>query len=386
MTRKNLFRYLFLIAFIFTTILSNMNAISAPDEGMWTFDNPPTKLLKEKYGFTPTQEWLDHVRLASVRFMDGGSGSFVSPNGLVLTNHHVAMGQLQKLSTGEKNYVATGFLAANQSEEIKCPDLEVNILESMEEVTDRVLTAIKQGMSDAEALKARRAERAKIEKESLDATGLRSNVISLYQGGEYWLYCYKKYTDVRLVMAPERQAAFFGGDFDNFTYPRYDLDMAFFRVYENDKPVEPEHYLKWNSKGAEEDELVFVSGNPGSTDRLFTFAELEFRRDFRYPLILEYIDKYLETLHDYAKTGIEQQRRALGMTFGLVNAKKAMTGEYNGLLDEELMATRKSDEDKFRKLVANNPDWQKEYGAAWDIIEKITNENRSLALKQFHQT
>ena len=382
MDQKFYFRSILFSLILLFLILS----VSIADEGMWTFDNPPTKLLKEKYGFTPTQEWLDHVRFASVRFMDGGSGSFVSPKGLVMTNHHVAMGQLQKLSTGERNYVATGFLAKSLTEEIKCPDLEVNILESMEEVTDKVLTAINQEMSDAEALKARRAERAKIEKESLDATGLRSNVISLYQGGEYWLYRYKKYTDVRLVATPERQAAFFGGDFDNFTYPRYDLDFAFFRIYEDDKPIESDNYFKWNSKGADEGELVFVSGNPGSTDRLFTYAELEFRRDFRYPLILDYIDKYLVTLHDYAETGIEQQRRALGMTFGLENAKKAKTGEYNGLLDEELMAKRKSGEDSFRKLIAKNPDWQEKYGAAWDIIEKVTNENRSVALKQFHQT
>ncbi|NOZ61000.1 MAG: S46 family peptidase, partial [Calditrichaeota bacterium] len=233
------------------------------DEGMWTFDNPPTKLLQKKYGFTPTQQWLDHVRLSSVRFMDGGSGSFVSPNGLVLTNHHVAMGQLQKLSTAEKNYVATGFMAKTQAEEIKCPDLEVNVLVEMIDVTDQVLSAMKKTMSDADALKAKRAKIAEIEKKSLEETGLRSNVINLYHGGEYWLYRYKKYTDVRLVMAPERQAAYFGGDFDNFTYPRYDLDFAFFRVYEDDKPVRSKDYLKWNSKGAAENELVFVSGNPG---------------------------------------------------------------------------------------------------------------------------
>ncbi|RKY89981.1 S46 family peptidase, partial [candidate division KSB1 bacterium] len=246
MSRKNhLCQLLVGVILLFSSSL--FVVVGLADEGMWTFDNPPVKQLKERYGFTPTQEWLDHVRLASVRFMDGGSGSFVSPNGLVLTNHHVAMGQLQKISTAEKDYVATGFYAATPAEELKCPDLEVNVLISMEDVTQRVQSAVKEGMSEAEALKARRAEIAKIEKESLDKTGLRSNVISLYHGGEYWLYRYKKYTDVRLVMAPERQAAYFGGDSDNFTYPRYDLDMAFFRVYENGKPIKSEHYLKWNS-------------------------------------------------------------------------------------------------------------------------------------------
>ena len=221
------------------------------DEGMWTFHNPPARQLKERYGFNLTPEWLDHVRLSSVRFNDGGSGSYVSPHGLVLTNHHVAMGQLQKMSTPEKNYARDGFYARTRGEEIKSPDLELNVLISMEEVTARVQEAVRKQMSDAEALKARKAEIARIEKESLDSSGLRSDVVSLYGGGEYWLYRYKKYTDVRLVFAPEQQIAFFGGDADNFTYPRYCLDMALFRVYENGRPVESKHYLKWNPAGVE---------------------------------------------------------------------------------------------------------------------------------------
>jgi len=351
---------------------------------MWTFDNPPIKQLQEKYGFTPTQEWLDHVRLASVRFMNGGSGSFVSPNGLVLTNHHVAMGQLQKISTAEKNYVADGFYAATLEKEIKCPDLEVNILVSMEDVTKEVMKAIKKEMTDAEALKARQAAIAAIEKKSLKKTGLRSNVVSLYLGGEYWLYRYQKYTDVRLVMAPERQAAYFGGDFDNFTYPRYDLDFAFFRVYENDKPVKSDHYLTWNAKGAQENELVFVSGNPGSTDRLYTYSRLEFQRDFYYPMILNYIDKRLEILREYSKKGEEQARRALGGIFRFENGKKALTGELNGLLDEDLMGRRKKAEHDFQKLVTRNPESQQKYGDAWDIIAKTIEQNRKVAKQQFY--
>lgn len=370
--------------FIFLAMTAGVHAF--PDEGMWTFDNPPIKQLQEQYGFTPTQEWLDLVRLASVRFMDGGSGSFISPNGLVLTNHHVAMGQLQKLSTAEHNYVATGFLANSLAEEIKCPDLEVNILVAVENVTDQVRKAIKKDMNEAEALKARRAVIAEIEKKSLKKTGLRSDVVSLYHGGEYWLYQYKKYTDVRLVMAPERQAAYFGGDYDNFTYPRYDLDMAFFRVYENDKPIQSKHYFKWNENGAAENELVFVSGHPGSTDRLYTYAQLVDQRDFQYAFILKYIDKYLEALREYASQGEEQSRRALGRIFGLENGKKAMTGEYQGLLDEELMAKRLKDEQEFRKLVADNPELQQQFGDAWDTIEKIMKENFNLAEKRFYRS
>ncbi|HDK36361.1 MAG TPA: S46 family peptidase, partial [Bacteroidetes bacterium] len=278
MNRKRLCRTLKGLSLLAMTILFTGSAVAKPDVGMWTFDNPPTKLLQEKYGFTPTKAWLDHVRLSSVRFMDGGSGSFVSPNGLVMTNHHVAIGQLQKNSTAEINYVKTGFYAAAPGEEMKSPDLQVNVLVSMQNVTSRVLSAVKKGMNDQAALKARQAMIAKIERESLKKTGLRSTVVNLYHGGEYWLYRYKNYTDVRLVFAPERQAAYFGGDSDNFTYPRYDLDVAFFRVYENGKPIHSPDYFKWNAKGPGDNELVFVSGNPGSTDRLYTVAQLLYQR------------------------------------------------------------------------------------------------------------
>ncbi|RPJ82646.1 MAG: S46 family peptidase, partial [Acidobacteria bacterium] len=355
------------------------------DEGMWTFDNPPVKQLQERYGFTPTQAWLDHVRLASVRFNDGGSGSFISPNGLILTNHHVAVGQLQKLSTAGKDLVSLGFYAKDFGAELKCPDLELNILQSMEDVTDRVRSVVKPGMSELDALKARKAEIARIEKESLDKTGLRSNVVSLYHDGEFWLYRYKKYTDVRLVMAPERQAAYFGGDYDNFTYPRYDLDMAFFRAYENDKPVKSPQYLKWNSKGADDGELVFVSGNPGSTDRLFTYDQLEFLRDVSYPMILKMIDWRIRILRDYGKQGQEQERQALIEIFGYENAKKAYNGEYQGLLDEQLMAERKKQEADFRAKIGANPEWQKQFGGAWDTIKTLTTKRAQVAKPRFYR-
>jgi hypothetical protein len=369
-------------------VLLLVSAGAAPsfaDEGMWTFDNPPLRLLQERYGFTPTREWLDHIRLSSVRFMDGGSGSFISPDGLVLTNHHVAVGQLQKMSTPEKDYVATGFYAREKAEEIKSPDLEVNVLVAMEDVTGRVLASAKPGMNDAAALEARQAEIARIEKESLDRTGLRSNVVSLYYGGEYWLYRYKKYTDVRLVMAPERQAAYYGGDLDNFTYPRYDLDMAYFRLYENDRPVRSEHYLRWNPKGIAESDLVFVSGNPGSTNRLFTYAEIEEKRDVYYPLVLGYIERYIKVLRDFSSRGEEQARRALIRIFSLENSKKALSGEYAGLLDPALMAKKQAAETEFRKALAANPESQKSYGDAWDITAGVVRKHAESFPREFYR-
>ncbi|MBD3288250.1 S46 family peptidase [candidate division KSB1 bacterium] len=369
-------------AIIFLLVIFSINLVA--DEGMWTFDNPPTERLQQRYDFTPTDEWLEHVRLASVRFMDGGSGSFVSPNGLVLTNHHVAMGQLSKLSTAENNLVATGFYAEMFKDELKCPDLEVNILVAMADVTAEVKGVVTSEMSDQEALKARKAKIAEIEQERKEKTGLQYDVVNLYHGGEYWAYGYRKYTDVRLVMAPERLAAYFGGDLDNFTYPRYDLDMAFFRVYENDEPLKSENYLKWNAKGAGKDELVFISGNPGSTDRLYTYPQLEFQRDYRYPMLLKYIHKRLEILRDYAGKGAEEQRRALGQIFGLENADKALTGELQGLMNEELMATKKKEEAEFRQKVASNSEWQDEYGDAWENIAELIGKREDFAHERFY--
>ncbi len=373
---------LLLASLVFLTAM----VFSAADEGMWTFDNPPKKQLLEKYGFTPTQEWLDHVRLSSVRFNDGGSGSFVSSRGLVLTNHHVAMGQLQKMSTAERNYVATGFYAAAPADEVKCPDLELDVLYAMDDMTARVFGAVKPGMSEQVALKAREAEIARIEKEYKDKTGLVTDVVSLYQGGEYWAYQYKRYTDVRLVMAPERQIAFWGGDDDNFTYPRYDLDMAFFRVYENGQPLRNPHFLKWSAAGAADGELVFVSGNPGSTDRLDTYDQLVFQRDVQYPMTLSMINKRLALLYDYSKLGPEQARRALGQIFGLENGKKAMTGEYQGLLNAKLMDKAKRDEEAFRQTIGANPEWKTKYAGAWEAVSQVIARESQTVRQSFYRS
>jgi len=341
------------------------------EEGMWTFDNPPLKQLKAKYNFTPTQAWLDHLRLSSVRLNDGGSGSFVSPNGLLLTNHHVARGQLQKNSTAEHDYLRDGFYATTPDQEMKSPDLEVNVLVGMEDVTARVQGAAKGISDDAKALKARDAEIAAIEKESKDKTGLRSDVVGFYQGGEYWLYTYKAYTDVRLVFAPEQQAAFFGGDPDNFTYPRYDLDMALFRVYDNGKPLHTDNFLKWSAKGAAPGELIFISGNPGSTERDDTVAQLLVQRDVIGPAVTDYLERRIATAQAYAAQGPEQARLVGSLIFGLQNSLKVYIGRKEALADPAILAKKEAEEADFRAKVAANPEWQKAYGDAWNAIAKV---------------
>ncbi|VTS04564.1 S46 family peptidase [Tuwongella immobilis] len=341
------------------------------DEGMWLFNNPPKEYLKKTYGFEPDQAWLDHVQKSSVRFNSGGSGSFVSPDGLVMTNHHVAADAIQKLSNQENNYLRDGFHARTRSEEKKCVDLELNVLQSIEDVTAAVNAAVKPGMSPEQANAARRGVTAEIEKASLEKTGLRSDVVTLYNGAQYHLYRYKKYTDVRLVFAPEQQIAFFGGDPDNFEYPRYDLDFTFFRVYENDKPVKLEHYLKWSKNGAAENELVFVSGHPGRTSRLNTVAELEYLRDTAFPFLMQRLYRMETNLKVFSDRNSENARRAKDELFGIQNSRKARDGGLAGLLDPALMARKRAQEQKIRDAVKSNPELA-DVVDAWDRIEAAT--------------
>ncbi|HEX4708112.1 MAG TPA: S46 family peptidase, partial [Candidatus Udaeobacter sp.] len=279
------FRYLLFVLAVM------LNTPAFADEGMWLFNAPPLKQFKEKYQFEPTPQWLEHLQKASVRFNSGGSGSFVSAKGLVITNHHVGADTLQKMGDAQHNYLRDGFYARTQAEEIKSTDLELNILMSIEDVTARVSGAVKAGMTSDQASGARNAAIAAVEKESKDKTGLRSDVVTLYQGGVYHLYRYKRYDDVRLVFAPEQQMAFFGGDPDNFEYPRYDLDICIFRVYENGQPAKIDHFLKWNSQGPTDGELTFVSGSPGKTDRQLTLDELADTRDRYLPYVLRMFNR-----------------------------------------------------------------------------------------------
>ncbi len=351
-------------------VLVALGAAARAEEGMWTFDNVPLKELMKKYHFKPTQEWLDHLRLSSVRINDGGSASFISPDGLLLTNHHVARGQLQKNSTAEHDYIKNGFYAATEADEMKSPDLEINVLVGMENVTDRVQGAAKGINNASDALKARDAEIAKITRESKDKTGYRSDVVSFYSGGEYWLYQYKVYTDVRIVFAPEEEAAFFGGDPDNFTFPRFDTDMAIFRVYENGKPIHSTNYLKWSPKGAAPGELVFVSGHPGATEREDTLAQLMVQRDVITPNVIEYLSRRIDAAQQFAQQGPEQARLVNTLIFGLQNSLKVYLGRRDALADKAIIEKKTAEENDFKARIAANPEWQKEYGDAWDTIAK----------------
>ena len=349
---------------------STLSFTARADEGMWPFNNVPRAEIKRKYGFDVTDAWLMKVQMASLRFNNGGSGSFVSPDGLVLTNHHIAADTLAKLSTTERNYIKTGFLARTRAEEAKAPDLELNQLISIEDVTVRVSGAVKEGMSTAEANQARRKVISAIEDESKKATGLRSDVVTLYQGGQYNLYRYKRYTDVRLVFAPEEQIAAFGGDPDNFNYPRYCLDMALFRVYENDKPVRPENYFKWSTAGTKEGELVFVPGNPGSTQRLNTVAHLDYLRDVGIPLLIKNLERRRALLQRYSAQGEAQALAAGEELRGIENSLKSYKGQYEGLQNKSIMARKEKAEADLRRSVSTDARKQKEYGDAWDAIAK----------------
>lgn len=301
------------------------------DEGMWLFDSPPRQAIEKAYGFELTDSFLEHLQHASVRFNSGGSGSFVSPDGLVMTNHHIAESSLQKLGSPGNNLVEKGYYAPSLGQELPCPDLELVMLESVEDVTEKVNAAVKPGMSFELAEQSRRAVMGQIEKEAGKNTDLRCEIVALFQGGKYSLHRYKRFNDVRIVFAPEASVGFFGGDPDNFEYPRYNLDVSFFRVYEKGKPYHPKHWLKWNSDGLRDGELVFVSGHPGHTNRFETVDHLAFRRDFSFPYRLNKLRRREVLLQTYSERSAENARRVESMLFRVRNSRKNMTGTLLGL-------------------------------------------------------
>jgi hypothetical protein len=360
------------------TCLIGFATAATADEGMWLFSAPPLKQLKEKYQFEPAPQWLEHLQKASVRFNSGGSGSFVSATGLCITNHHVGADALQKASSEQHNYLKDGFYAKTNAAEIKCADLELNVLISTEDVTARVNGGVKSGMNADQASAARGNAIAEIENESKKKTGLRSDVITLYQGGAYHLYRYKRYDDVRIVFAPEQQMAFYGGDPDNFEYPRFDLDICIFRAYENGRPAKIENYLKWNSRGPSDGELTFVSGSPGKTDRQLTLDELADTRDRFLPYLLRMFNRREVLLLAYGGRSFENARRARDDLFGDQNNRKRYDGYLAALLDPEVWSLLQAREQKLRDAIAHDPKLRST-GAAYERIKKAQAELVTIA-------
>ena len=344
---------------------------------MWTFDAPPLEYWRATYNFAPDQQWLDHVRLSAVR-IPGCSASFVSSNALVMTNHHCGRSCTASASPADTNYVDVGFAARNMSDEKKCDGMWADQLLSIEDVTDRIRRAVS-ATASAQQVDQRNAEIARIEQECAQQTSLLCQVVTYYQGGMYSLYRYKHYTDVRLVMAPEGDIAFYGGDPDNFTYPRYDLDLTLLRVYDNGQPLRPRDYLRWSAAGAAENELVFVVGNPGSTGRMLTMAQMEYLRDVDYPARLAQYDRLLRIYRARSATSPQAARSYENMIFSLENSKKAVSGYLRGLVDTTIMGKKRTFENDFRARVSSNPRLRAQYGMPWAEIERAQRELASMA-------
>ena len=335
------------------------------DEGMWLFNAVPEELLSRDVGFVPSRAWLSHLQESAVRFNSGGSGAFVSPDGLVLTNHHVAASSLQKLSTPERNLARDGYLARSHENEIRCLDLELNVLRSIEDVTARVEEAVAGARSSSDALVARRAALAAIEQESLVKTGLRSDVVTLFGGGRYHLYRYKRYTDIRLVFAPERQIAFFGGDADNFEFPRHCLDICFFRVYEKGKPLVVKSFLPFADNDVQRGDAIFVAGHPGHTDRGKTIVEICSMRDRRIPFMLEWLNRREVLLQSYAEEGHVERQRSMQDLFSVQNSRKARRGTLSALLRPDILERLEKAEDALQKS------WEQQRGESpWEKIQR----------------
>lgn len=332
--------------------------MSRSDEGMWLLNDPPESLLETRHGFKLTKDWIKRARTASVRFNSGGSGAFVSASGLVITNHHVGADTLAKLSTKAKDLLQEGFLAKSLAEEMACPDLELNMLDGIEDVTDRVEEAVRAATDLAGQSRARRSVMAQIEKESLERTGMRSDVVTLYHGAVYHLYRYRRFTEVKLVFAPESSVAGFGGDVDNFEYPRHGLDFCLFRVYEKGVAYKPESFLRLHPEGPREGDLVFVTGHPGATQRLETVAKLQHRRDHLHPFSLAYLRMLEAALGQHASTGSDAARQAARELHSVANSRKAISGQYQGLLDAKLMSVKVEEEQRLIAASNDNRPWE----------------------------
>lgn len=351
----------------------NVKAGTFDNGKMWTFDFPPIKYFESQYNFSPSQEWFDNARLAALR-LPGCSASFVSEDGLVMTNHHCVRSALDQVNREGENLPENGFFAQTLEEERKVPNLYIDQLILIEDVTDQVKAAFESGKTDEEKVQKRQEKIRELEKEYSTRTGLICNVVTFFNGGKYSMYGYKRYTDVRLVFAPETQVAYYGGDYDNFTYPRYDVDVAFYRVYENGKPLKTKNYFKWNKDGVKEGELIFVIGNPGRTNRLYTISQLNFLRDYAYPYQLDLFKGLVDIYSNYLQKHPDKKLQYQSMLFGFSNSLKAITGYHGGLKDPYLMSKKIDFEKNFRNTINSNPELKKKYGNIWDELAEFQKE------------
>ncbi|MEJ0049562.1 MAG: S46 family peptidase [Rhodospirillales bacterium] len=350
------------------------------DEGMWTFDNFPAAKMRAKYGWAPDAAWLKHAQLSSIRLAQGCSASLVSPDGLVMTNHHCARECLSELSDAKHDYIANGFYAATAADEKKCPALEANQLVDITDVTAQVEAATA-GKSDRAFHEAERTAKAAIESKCGTGADVRCQVVTLYEGGVYDLYKYKRYQDIRAVFAPEQSIAFFGGDPDNFTFPRYDLDTAFVRVFDHDKPLHSDTFLKFATKGVRDGDIAFTSGNPGATERDDTLAELAFQRDDAQPLLITLFSELRGVLNEFATKGPEEDRTSTTMRFLIENTLKAYKGRQSALVQGSLVTDKAQAETAFRKRVAADPKLSAAYGGAWDAVAAAVAHNRDIYIR-----
>ncbi len=397
---KNLFKSNF-SAFIFSFVLlsglssfaqTNSNWLKLDtvkagkfDTGkMWTFEYPPLEYFESEYNFKPTQKWLDHVRMSALRFANYCTASFVSADGLVMTNHHCGRRSIVQVTKEGENLMKNGFFAKTLEEERPVPGLYVEQLVLIKDVTEEVQEAIDKGKTPEEKSKLKDEIFQKINDRESKDSGLRTSITTLFNGGKYSLYGYKRYNDVRLVFSPEEQIAYFGGDPDNFTYPRYDLDVSFFRVYDDDgKPLKTEHYFHWSADGSKLGEPVFIVGNPGRTERLKTVAQLEYNRDIRYPRTLDLLNGLMKVYSTIMKKHPEREAKLKNSYFGFSNSQKAYTGILKGLRDPVLMQKKIDFENSFKKAVKSNQKLNALYGDLWSKIERTRNRIRKISNENF---
>lgn len=352
------------------------------DEGMWTMDHLPVKQMQQQYGFTPTTQWIDLVQHAALRLAEGCSGSFVSANGLVMTNHHCANSCLSQLSKGHADYMSSGYIALRQEDEPKCPDVELNQLESITDVTAQV-NAATAGKSGADRVKAERAIDSKLEQQCVngDAKTWRCDVITLYNGGRYALYKYRRYQDVRLVFAPEQSIAFFGGDPDNFNFPRYDLDVTFFRAYVDGKPANTPQFFKFDTQGPKAGDMTFVVGNPGSTRRGLSWTQLSALRDFQIVPGYAILSELRGMLWEYGRGGMQQSKESQELQFLIENSIKAYNGWLQTLADDDFVQHKREQDAALRQWMAATPERRTKYGDPWTDLARAQQRGKDIYMR-----